>query len=374
MGARQVNSPEAARTPAPDASFTVAASIQPVRPGNRPRSALSLRAQGTIPPAGGAPDSRGRMSAQEKRHALRRAAGFQELIHIHRVGLEAMLPEGLLEANAPRVQDNVLADHDRIAREAEGFLFVHDDPDWKVRLDHPAGVFIERWGEVGESPLVERAETGIQVVEARVAQVEGKRAQPEEVRHGVVRTDIRPEMVAGEEVAPYREGVAFTLKVEVSGQRDDAVTMLGEPLVEVGLFLLALGKAEAAGNEGIADGQTGIRGKDKVREARARRELQDLCPGARDEHLPQRAPLLARARQHRRLVAVHPRVDLILHPEEIRGAHQDPGHRLARLPPLPAATMLRRIRGRGGATGSGPLTCSSKSPKKRPTSVTRPTV
>ena len=205
------------------------------------------------------------MSAQEKRHALRRAAGFQELIHIHRVGLEAIFPEGLLEASAPPFRTTCLPITTALHAQAEGFLFGHDDPDWKVRLDHPAGVFIERWGGVGESPLIERAETGIQMVEARVTQVEGERAQPEKVRHGVVRADIRPEMVAGEEVAPHREGVAFTLEVEISGQRDDAVAMLGEPLVEVGLFLLALGKAEAAGNEGIADGQTGIRGKDKIR-------------------------------------------------------------------------------------------------------------
>ena len=150
-------------------------------------------------------DSRGRMSAQEKvMHFAAPPAGT--FTSTGWAGNHA--PEGLLEANAPRVQDNVLPI--TTALHAKQGLPFGRRSGLESAPDHPAGVFTNA-GEVGESARRE----GRNRYRSAGRAGGGKRAQPEEVRHGG-ENGHPTKMVAGEEVA-LPEGVAFTLKVEVSG-------------------------------------------------------------------------------------------------------------------------------------------------------------
>src|SRR5947208_3421746 len=72
------------------------------------------------------------------------------------------------------IQDDCLADVDRVACEVNGVVFRHSDSlaGRNARFDNCVGVHVEGCGVVEEVTAFDRAETSVEVIEARIAQME----------------------------------------------------------------------------------------------------------------------------------------------------------------------------------------------------------
>ena len=76
------------------------------------------------------------------------------------------------EPIAPRVDDDLLADDDRIARESGRFRLDHRDQFRNVLLQHRAAIGVKRVRKVDRLPRRQRAEASIQMVKTLIDQLE----------------------------------------------------------------------------------------------------------------------------------------------------------------------------------------------------------
>ena len=119
---------------------------------------------------------------------------------------------------------------------------------------------------------------------------------------------------------------------------------------------LPLRMAEPAGHEAVALDQPRVRGEHQVGEPGPRIEDLDMRAGALDGRA-QPLPLVAGTVDVDRNLSVHPRVDLVEHPEVLGRAHE------VAPPPVEVAPVGRRRHGQRAAASSR---------RNSPTSVTMP--
>ena len=101
-----------------------------------------------------------------------------KLGQIHGVRREAVVAEGLLQRVAARLHDDVPPDHDGVARKPQRVGVAHRDRFGDELADDAAAVVVERGRIVECAAIVQRAEAGVEVVEARIDQFQRRITQP----------------------------------------------------------------------------------------------------------------------------------------------------------------------------------------------------
>src|SRR5439155_11296015 len=158
--------------------------------------------------------------------ALGGAAGHDELPE--RADDDRVAPgrQALTERVAREVRDHRATGHDRVAREVESVGRVHLEA---LLCRHARGDALERLaveggGVVEDASLGERAEAGVEVVEALVDQAEGDDLDVQHLRQVAVRLERGAHAVAAPEErrAGLEERVALALERPAAGQLDDA--------------------------------------------------------------------------------------------------------------------------------------------------------
>ena len=167
----------AARTPRRQATTKIGAAILGERPGvSGPSLALTdsvrLRRTVRLPP-------RRFFSIQSQCQAFGAPPGLEELIELDFDGPVAGLGQARGQMGAAAVVDDGLAHHHRVATEAERLGLVDGDEPRDLGLENALAVGIEGAGEVEGFARRERAEAGIEVIEARVHEFQGQHAHAE---------------------------------------------------------------------------------------------------------------------------------------------------------------------------------------------------
>src|SRR5438445_441360 len=258
--------------------------------------------------------------------ALGGAARQDELPERADDDLVAPARQALAERVAREVRDHRAAGHDRVARTVEGVGRVHLAAllGRHARGDAVERVAVEGVGVVEEAALGERAETGVEVVEALVDQAQRHDLDVHHLRQVAVRLERGTHAVAAPEERRSRleERVALALERPPARELDDAAAAAAKPLDGVARLGRALGEAEACGHEGVVVHEPRVGGEGHVGEAR--RGLEQLQVGARGERRAECLPL-----PHRLLgvgaadVPLHPRVDDVLDAVEARRAEEE---------------------------------------------------
>jgi hypothetical protein len=217
--------------------------------------------------------------------------------------------------------DHGAADHDRVCAELRALLGVEQERLGDELRDHRAAGLGERRRHDHRAPLAERAQGQIQVVEARVHQLDRARSRAGEPRELGVGLLARPGPPAADEPPAEGKRVARALLDRAVGERRHAVAVVREPRLEVRALVAPLRVQHPGGDERVADHEAGVRGEDHVGEVGPRVDRAHVGPGAA-ERRDQLVPLRAGARAVHRYREVHPRVDRVRQLEVVGRAHE----------------------------------------------------
>ncbi len=168
--------------------------------------------------------------------------------------------------------------------------------------------------------VVQDAQRRVQVVVARIDQVEADHRPSEELLRLVVRERTRPEAAPRQDVRGRHREVALAL-VDVDGLMDLGEAVAAEPVAVGGRLREPFLVREAGPQHPAVDDGGPVGGEDHVRQFRVGCEqLDGVAEGA--VAAQQVLPLGLGQREVDGLGGVHPRVDGVRHPEVRRGAHQ----------------------------------------------------
>ena len=258
---------------------------------------------------------------ERKRQAARPAAGLQELRHVDDDGLKAAGAQLALQALRARRHDDGAADHDGVRAERGGLIVGERDRVGHERGDPPRALLVERARRVERRVRVQRAEDDVDVVVARVGELDGRDRTGDDPPEVDVCPGRGPRPVPGDKRLAERQRVAGALLRDVLAQRADREAVLRKPAHGVRGLGTALDVAHARRHERVAVDDPEVGGEDEVGQAGLRREHLDLGTSVavrRDE----RVPLALRALAVDRDRGVHPRIDRVRH-VEVRGrAHE----------------------------------------------------
>jgi hypothetical protein len=217
---------------------------------------------------------------------------------------------------------------DRVAGEADGIGLANDDSffGWVEGFDLCQGGAVEGFRKVHYVAAFEWGEAGVEVVEARVDEVEGGDLDAPNFAERLMAGGDGAGAVANPEAGAVggEEGVAFAFEGRGAGGVDDGVACFAEPAAEVRLFALALGMEEAADGNGAIALETGVGGEDHVGGAGLR--LDELNVGDGADGFVEALPLLGGTGAGGGVdVASHPGVDDVVDVVELGGTHEEGG-------------------------------------------------
>jgi len=226
---------------------------------------------------------------------------------------------------ADLVEHDGVIDGDGVAGESAGVLFSDSDA-FARRIE--ALDLLQRCGVEGgriveERSVAQRREACVEMIEARIDQVQRDNFYVECLCEEGMTPSIRPHSVPRPENGSIlgKERIALALEGYVRWQIEDGVAVLLKPGAEEGLFVAAFRMKEATGNEGPSSLQPCVGREDHVGQSRLRIDPFNRCKSG--ERFAESAPLLncvtARSRME---IALHPRIDDVLHVVETRRAHQ----------------------------------------------------
>jgi hypothetical protein len=256
------------------------------------------------------------------------AAGFEEFAEGYLDDVEAARFQLGAEFPADLVEDDGAAYVDGVAGEAECVFHGYDDSlfGWVEGFDLFDGSLVESFGEIHHIAAFERSEAGVEVVEARVDEVEWGDLDVPRIAEGLVAGDEAAGAIACPEAGTVgaEESVAFAFERGGAGDVEDGVASFVEPGAEVRLFILTLGVEETADDDGAVAFETGVGGEDHV--GRTGLGLDEFDFGDAADGFVEALPLLGGAGLRGGVdVALHPGVDDVVHVVELGGAHQEGG-------------------------------------------------
>ena len=182
---------------------------------------------------------------------------------------------------------------------------------------------------------IERAEARIEVIEARVDQLQRDDVDLEDSSHGAVGFAIGSKPVAAEEPVADEERVTGPLERQRARQLVDVEAEALELLAPVRLLPLPLGMVKVAQHRPVVPEHRRVGGEDHVGQTRNRRGKFD-----RDTEFEvfaiERVPLLLSQRMVDLDRDVHPGIDLVFDAEMVRAAHE---HRVSHRPARGSAAV-----------------------------------
>src|SRR5581483_9150647 len=226
-----------------------------------PRSKLRApRGSRNVIPHGGV------FAVEAQGQALGTAAGFQKLIQFH--GQRGIAPRLQLAAQlrAAAVDDHRLAHDDGVAGETYCLVRLHGQKSGNMALDHSTAIGVEGAWEIDGLPRSERAEARIEMIEARIDQFERQYQALQHFAQVLVSGNITANAVAGKENRPAKEGVASAFEIEIFRQVLHAEAVLRKPGFEEGRFTCTHVVPKTRAEKPILEYQSGIGGKDEVRQ------------------------------------------------------------------------------------------------------------
>ncbi len=210
------------------------------------------------------------------------------------------------------VAHGVAAEHRRV-------LLVDEDRVRIPALEHGAAVFGEGAGEVDDLLVVQREQGGVEVVEARVDQLECHDLAPEDALHLAMRVDVGTEPGAAEDDVAGEHEVALTFVAVLRASHAEPAG--AEPALVRPLLADPLGMPETGEQRDTVDDERAVGREDHVRQAPLGCDRLDEVPGmlvGGAELLPLRHGTI----RVRRQLGVHPGIDRVDHGEVCGRAHE----------------------------------------------------
>src|SRR6478735_3698657 len=204
-------------------------------------------------------------------------------------------------------------------------FFDHIDQAWDVIADGALAVFIESGREPNGAAIGERTEASIDVIKARIDQLDRNHQTVQDIRDAAMRADIGAKFVAAKKRVTGKERVTFSLKKLIVRQPDNFVAVLFHPLRKKRRFPGPLFVPKITRDEFSADGQPGVGGKDHVGQLRLWRDEMDVASKAK-EFLVQSAPLRLDEWSIGATGAAHPWIDFVFDAVVIGRAKQKIAH------------------------------------------------
>src|SRR5262249_41613733 len=130
--------------------------------------------------------------------------------------------------------------------------------------DCPLAIVVEGHWKPKRSAVGQRAKAGVEVIKARINQFHGNSETAKHVCHGAMRLNIRSKFVPAKEHVAAKERVAFAFEIKIFSQPAHVVTALFHPFSKERLLTGSFFVAEIAGDEFVANGQSGIGCKNHI--------------------------------------------------------------------------------------------------------------
>jgi len=126
------------------------------------------------------------------------AAGLEEFAHRQGMTDVAAVVESRDQFGGAFGQNDVAAEHDGVAGKMDRFFFGHVNQIAQMLANRALAVFIECLREPERAAIGQRAEAGIDVIEARIDKLDRNDKTSEQVRDGPMLIDVGSEFVAAE--------------------------------------------------------------------------------------------------------------------------------------------------------------------------------
>jgi len=206
--------------------------------------------------------------AKTEDEAFGGTAGFEEFGQVDLDNLESSRLKVGAEFVADVVEEDVASDVDGVAGELQGIGFGDADAVLVAvaRLDFQLGFAVEGGREIHDVAIRERAEAGVEVIEAGIDEAEGDDLDVPEIGELAMAVLQCARAMAGPKAGAVRlkERVAFAFKGRETGNVANGEAGIGEPAAEVGFFSLTFAMMEAAQRDDAVADQTGVGGEDHV--------------------------------------------------------------------------------------------------------------
>ncbi len=258
---------------------------------------------------------------ERERQATRPAAGLEELRDVDDHGVEPAGAQLAIEARRARRHDDGPPDRDGVRAERRRLVVGQRYRVGHERRDRPRALVVERARRVQRRVRIERAEHDVDVVVARVGELDGQDRPGHHAREIDVRRERRARAMPGDERLAERQRVTRALLGDRLGQLADREAVLAKPALGVGRLGSPLRVAHPRRHERVAVDDPEVRREDEVRQAGLRAEHLDLRARlAQGGHEP--VPLALRALAVDGDREIHPRVDRVGDVEVLRRAHE----------------------------------------------------
>src|SRR5438270_7658817 len=133
-----------------------------------------------------------------------------------------------------------------------------------MRANGSLPIFIKRCWKPDCIAIGQWTKTGIEMVKARVDQLDRDDEAAEHVRNRPMRLDVAAEFVAAKKCVAREKRIAFAFEIQVFRQPKNFVTMLFHPTHEIRRFTGPFLMAKVTRNKFFADGESGIGGKHHI--------------------------------------------------------------------------------------------------------------
>ncbi len=188
-------------------------------------------------------------------------------------------------------------------------------------------IFVEGRRKPNCSAIRQRTKAGVEMIKARIDKLHRNHETTEHLRDSAVGFDVGSEFVTAKKHIAREKRVAFALEIVVVRQPRNLVAVFFHPAREMRRFAGAFFMPKIAWNKLFSYSQSGIGGKDHVRQFRLWRDQFDLTiePGKRGL---QTGPLILRERGFGAAGPTHPGINLVLDAVIIRRAQQKLAHKI----------------------------------------------
>src|SRR5579864_7831873 len=210
------------------------------------------------------------LAIEPKGQTLGTSAGLDKFGQAQRSHSVTALFQGSGQFRCPFVQDHGPAHYNRVATERDRLLGRNLDQPLNTSAQDRTTVIVERPRVIDRFVLGQRAEAGIEMIEARVDQLQGQYLNPQVRADPEMTAGIAPETIAREERLATKKRVAGPLEMIRGRKLLQAKTMGTEPSLEMRRLTLAHPVPEPRADESGAVNKPRIGGEYQVRKPRDR--------------------------------------------------------------------------------------------------------
>ena len=174
-------------------------------------------------------------------------------------------------------QNDVAIEHHGVAGKMRGFFRCHVDQTAQLIPDCVLSIFIERRRKPNGSAIRQRTKAGIDVIKARIDQLDRDDQATQDIGDGPMGVDVGPKLVPAKKYVATEESITFPFEIKIFGQPSNLIAMFFHPMREMRRFACPFFVPEIARDETSPDCETGVCSENHVGKLRTRRDELDLA-------------------------------------------------------------------------------------------------